>query len=90
MTNMWASMANDSNMSLTTHHVNNSKELKHLCLDVVLFSEVFHSGEHIMMFLVQCLKEWDITGKVSYVVEDNGRNIVSTANSSPSRNTMFG
>ncbi|XP_063218417.1 zinc finger BED domain-containing protein 4-like [Bacillus rossius redtenbacheri] len=74
-TDMWSSSSNDDYMSLTLHYMDTCFNLQHVCLEVIPFSEISHTAEHICDFITKTLEEWGLREKVFAIVSDNARNV---------------
>jgi len=74
-TDVWSSIAQDSYISLTCHHVTQDFTQKQLCLHAAPFNDR-HTGEHIGNMMNKCLEEWNLSSKIHVVVRDNGSNFV--------------
>lgn len=81
-TDMWTSTSNDDYLSITAHFIDADFKSHHLCLEVVPFPEVSHTGQNLRVFICETLKSWDIADKIFLIVRDNGRNICCALNES--------
>ena len=75
-TDVWSSIAQDSYISLTCHHVTQDFTQKQLCLHAAPFNDR-HTGEHIGNMMNKCLEEWNLSSKIHVVVRDNGNNFAA-------------
>lgn len=73
---LWSSAAMEDFISLTAHGINEDMQLTHYCLEVHPFEGANHSSALIAENIDSCLKKWEITDKVSYIITDNAANIV--------------
>lgn len=79
-TDMWTSTSNDDYMSITAHFFTEENVWTHVCLEVIPFPEVGHTGEAISEFLASVLTDWNIKSELHVVVRDNGKNVVAAMN----------
>lgn len=71
---LWTSRANESYIAVTGHYINDSFELKSILISCQNF-EGSHTSENISAALLEMANEWNLTGKINFVVTDNAANI---------------
>lgn len=76
-TDMWTSVANDDYMALTCRFMDEQFQWHHLCLEVIPFPEIHHTGDAISSVLTDVLRDWEILKQNHVVVRDNGKNVVA-------------
>ena len=79
-TDLWTSTACDDYLSVTVHFIDNNFQLRHICIEVIPFEEVSHTGANISQFLTKTLQSWNLLHKLVAVIHDNGRNVVNAMN----------
>ena len=62
---LWTSTATDDYLSITVHFVVQDYKLQHICIEVIPFEEVRHTGENIANFLKKTLETWGLLDKIN-------------------------
>ncbi|KAJ8880984.1 hypothetical protein PR048_017457, partial [Dryococelus australis] len=75
MTNMWLSIANNYYLSITAHFLDDNYKMQHVCLECTQ-----------LHFFKESLDKWGLLEKLSYVVQDNARNMSATTENTSFKN----
>lgn len=75
-TDCWTSITNSSYMAVTAHFVDETMQLKSVCISCSEFGER-HTADNLAENLKPITTKWNITFKISAIDSDNAPNIVS-------------
>lgn len=71
---LWTSRANESYIAITGHYITADFEMKSVLLACDHFSDR-HTSANIQEFMVNTAAEWNLTGKINFVISDNAANV---------------